>query len=105
VSAQAEPWNRLKLTLWRIVFRDQFGNYVLVDPDYTRPLGMQEEIPRPPMVYDAGTPNELETALEAVLWVYERNTQVNSRHLNLVERVLAARERANGVPPDQRKAA
>lgn len=100
------PWHRLKLQLRWVVFQDQFGNFVLVDPQRPRPLGMAEKMSRPPTIYVAATDAELETALEEMLHHYEHATRVTSRHINLVERVEEARDRHRGTPgKEHRKAA
>lgn len=89
-------WKRTKLNLWGIVYQDQFGNFVIVDPHRPKALGMERRMKRPPTICIATTEDELENALEEMLFVYEQQTTVNSRHLNLVERVDAARERRAG---------
>ena len=96
MSVVTPQWNRTKLTLRWIVFEDQFGNFVVVDPYRSKPLGLDRRMKRPPMVCIAATDDELETTLEEMLFVYEKQTTVNSRHLTLVERVEAARDRRAG---------
>lgn len=100
------PWHRLKLQLRWLVFQDQFGNFVIVDPERPRPMGMAEKMKRPPTLYVAATDAELTIALEEVLHHFEHATRVTSRHMKLVERVEEARDRHRGIPGKQhRKAA
>ena len=96
MSETTPLWNRTKLTLRWIVYGDQFGNFVLVDPHRPKALGMDRRMKRPPMLCIAATEDELEAALEEMLFVYEQQTAVNSRHLSLVERVQEARDRHAG---------
>ena len=101
VSKPSPLWTRTKLTLRWIVYEDQFGNFVVVDPHRPKTLGLDRRMVRPPMVCIAATDDELENALEEMLFVYEQQTAVNSRHLSLVERVDAARS-ARGSRTDDR---
>jgi len=91
------PWHQLKLHMRWVVFEDQFGNFVLVDPQRPRPMGMADRMKRPPTVYVAATDSELETAMEEMLHHYEHATRVTSRHIELVERVQEARNRHRGI--------
>jgi hypothetical protein len=96
-GSKPAPWHQLKLTLRWIVFEDQRGNFVLVDPQRPRPLGLSQTESRPPTIYVAATDAELSTAMEEMLHHYEHATSVNSRHVNLVERVQEARGRHRGI--------
>ena len=96
--AGGRPPMRPNLNLRLMVFTDQAGNFVLVEPRDHRLLGMPEDERRPPTIYLAETDEELESALEAMLHRYCQCTKVTSRHLELIERVNEARGRRNGVP-------
>ena len=98
VGKKPAPGKGLKLQLWGIVFQDQFGNFVIVDPQKPRPMGLNQEMKRPPTVYVAATDLELETALEEVLFHFKHATSVTTRHLDLVEKVEEARDQHWGVP-------
>src|SRR5262245_48839762 len=91
------PGTNLKLRLRWVVFEDQFGNFVIVDPQRPRQMGMADKMKRPPTVFVAATDSELETAMEEMLHHYEHATRVTSRHINLVERAEEARARHRGV--------
>lgn len=95
-SDAPEAWNRIKLTLRWIVYEDRMGNFIVVDPHRPRPLGTPGAMKRPPTVYLATTEQELEGALEELLFQYEQQTHLTPRHLSLVERVREALDRRNG---------
>jgi hypothetical protein len=80
---------RIRLTLHWIVFEDQLGNFVLVDPGRNKPLWL-DETRRPPSICVAGTGVEMHRALEEMLSVYQRHAKVTADHLELVEKVEAA---------------
>jgi len=93
------PWNRLRLRLAWIVFVDQVGNLVVVDPERPRPLGAEGAAPRPPTIYLATTAAELEACADAFLPVLERELVGGRRQVELLERVREARERLAGFTP------
>ncbi len=86
------------------MFEDRMGNFVVVDPNRPRPLGAPAAMKRPPTLFLATTEQEIEGALEEMLFMFERTVRVNSRHLNLVERVLEARDRHHGRTKERKAA-
>jgi hypothetical protein len=82
---------RIRLTLKWLVFEDQFGNHVLVDPARNKPLWL-DETRRPPSVYVAATDVEMHRALEEMLECYQRVARVTSQHVDLVDKVQTVLE-------------
>ena len=100
-----EAWNLFKLTLRWIVFEDRrTGNFVVVEPHRQKPLGTPGAAKRPPTIYLASTDQELESALEEMLFVFQNQTRVTSRHVSLVERVRESLDRHNGRRKERRAA-
>ena len=79
---------RIRLTLQWLVFKDQWGNFVMVDPAENKPMWLDEER-RPPTVYLAATDAEVHAATEAMLERYVRTTKVTPQHRELVDKVEA----------------
>ena len=82
---------RIRLTLQWLVFNDQFGNFVLVDPQRNKPLWL-DETRRPPTIFMAATDVEMQRALEEMLGCYQRVARVGPEHVQLVEKVETALE-------------
>lgn len=97
-----QAWNRLRLRLAWIVFQDQMGNFVLVDPERPRPLGVAGQKQRPPTIYFAATGEEFEACAEAMLPVLEANLVAGRRQAALIERVAEIRERLSGFRKPER---
>jgi hypothetical protein len=91
VGRRPAPQCRIKLTLQWIVFTDQWGNFVLIDPNRNKPLWLDESR-RPPTVYVAATDQEMKRALEEMLFRYTHSARVTPEHLRLVDRVERALE-------------
>lgn len=94
---------RIRLTLQWLVFTDQVGNFVLVDPRRDKPLWL-DETRRPPSIYLAATDVEMHRALEEMLEAYQRVARVTSPGVDLVDRVEAVLEQRLS-PPKRRAAA
>jgi len=102
LGSQPQPWNRLRLRLAWIVFTDQMGNFVMVDPERPRPLGVANQKQRPPSIYFAATGEEFEACAEAMLPVLEANLVAGRRQAALIERVAEIRERLAGFRKPER---
>jgi hypothetical protein len=92
---------RLRLSYIASLFRDQSGNFVVTLADGDRPMGLDQHAKRPPSVYLAETDNELEVALEQMLFRFERCTSATGKHVELARRVWNAIARRNGHRPER----
>jgi hypothetical protein len=79
-----------------VVFVDQVGNLVVVDPERPRPLGAEGAAPRPPTIYLAATAAEMEAAADALIPILERELVGGRRQVELIEKVRELRERLAG---------
>jgi hypothetical protein len=91
VARKPASQRRIRLTLTWIVFEDQWGNDVLVDPGRNKPLWLDESR-RPPSIYVAATDTEMHRALEEMLECYQRVARVGPAHVQLVEKVVQVLE-------------
>jgi hypothetical protein len=80
-------WGIEKLAARWIVFTDRAGNLVIVDLEYERPLGIDDEMVRPPMICIAATRGEYAEALERFLEGFERLAKSDAPSRSLSERV------------------
>jgi len=87
-----------------VVFQDQRGDYVILDPNRTRPLGAPAQAKRPPTIYEAITEEEMDAIAEAVFYQYERYCPLTRQRLSLIERVEEARGRAGRLPKGRKAA-
>lgn len=83
-AADARIAPRLRLR-W-IVYEDQCGNYACLDPDFAKPMGMDESQPRPDTFYGLAYDAEVYQALEAVLWVAENRVRSTPELRELIAR-------------------
>lgn len=86
VAQKPASQRRIRLTLQWLVFEDQVGNFVLVDPARDKPLWLDESR-RPPSVYVAATDVEMHRALEEMLECYRRVARCTPARLELVKKV------------------
>ena len=91
VGRTPAPQRRIKLHLQWLVFTDQGGNFVVVDPERNKPLWLDESR-RPPTVYVAATDTEMKQGLEEMLFRYTHSAKVTPEHVRLVDRVERALE-------------
>jgi len=92
----------LRLRLVWLVFQDQAGNFILMDPERPRPLGAENQKQRPPTLYMATSSAEIEACGEAMLRVMESNLIVGRREMALLDRVRDAHRRLEGFTPPER---
>lgn len=91
-----------RLTLRALVFSDQLGNVVIVDPHRDKPLGARALDRRQPSLYVAASEQEVLAALEEVTWVAEHWLKMGRREVAAIERARDARRRLDGMTPPSR---
>lgn len=84
--ATADARTTPRLTLRWIVYEDQHGNFACLDPDFSKPLGMDESRPRPETFYSVAYDAEVYQALEALLWVAEHRVRTTPELRELIAR-------------------
>jgi hypothetical protein len=102
LGTSSPPPSSLRLTLRALLFTDQLGNVVIVDPHREKPLGARALDRRQPSLYIGATETEIEAALSEMTWIAERWLVCGKKQLALMDRAREARRRLDGFVPSTR---